>query len=104
MSRRRRALSLSHGACPLPLLGDASHGELVARLQEIAGAIERPSAIVVVGAYWEERQPTITSVSTPPLLHVYSGFPRRPMRSSTPSGRPPAGAASRRHPCCPRHR
>ncbi|KEF41962.1 MAG: extradiol ring-cleavage dioxygenase [Cyanobium sp. CACIAM 14] len=75
MSRRRRALYLSHGAGPLPLLGEASHGELLARLQEIAGAIEWPSAIVVVSAHWEEGQPTLTAGPSPPLLHDYVGFP-----------------------------
>lgn len=75
MSQRRRALYLSHGAGPLPLLGEKSHAEMVARLQEIAQAIERPSAIVVVSAHWEERQPTLTAGPTPALIYDYVGFP-----------------------------
>jgi aromatic ring-opening dioxygenase catalytic subunit (LigB family) len=34
-----------------------------------------PTAIVVVSAHWEERQPTVTSRIDPPLIFDYYGFP-----------------------------
>ncbi len=34
-----------------------------------------PTAIVVVSAHWEERQPTVTSRLDPPLIFDYYGFP-----------------------------
>lgn len=75
MNHQRRALYLSHGGGPLPLLGDESHREMVSCLQEIAETIARPSAILVVSAHWEARQATVTSGANPELIYDYSGFP-----------------------------
>lgn len=72
---RHRALFLSHGGGPLPLLGDAGHVEMVSRLREIAAALPRPSAIIVVSAHWEAAGPRITSGAAPALIYDYSGFP-----------------------------
>ncbi len=76
MSNQRRALYLSHGGGPLPLLGDQSHSEMVACLKDIAATIKRPSAIIVASAHWEESRPTITSGGNPALIYDYSGFPK----------------------------
>ena len=75
MNRKRRALFLSHGGGPLPLLGDESHLEMVALLTELAATIERPSAIIIVSAHWEENRPTITAENRPELIYDYYGFP-----------------------------
>ncbi len=48
---------------------------MVACLTTIAATIERPSAILVVSAHWEEQQPTVTAGAHPSLLYDYSGFP-----------------------------
>lgn len=72
---RIRALYLSHGGGPLPLLGDEGHREMVANLERIAREIERPSAILVVSAHWEEAVPTLTHGLNPPLIYDYYGFP-----------------------------
>jgi aromatic ring-opening dioxygenase catalytic subunit (LigB family) len=66
---------LSHGAGPLPLLGDAGHAEMVANLKVLAARIPRPSAILVVSAHWEEVAPTVTVGDRPPLHYDYYGFP-----------------------------
>lgn len=71
----RRALYISHGGGPLPLLGDASHTELVACLRDIAASIERPAAIIVVSAHWEAPRATMTAGDTPALIYDYYGFP-----------------------------
>ncbi|APE30526.1 dioxygenase [Halomonas aestuarii] len=68
-------LFISHGGGPMPLLGDPGHREMVERLQEIAGQLHRPSAILVISAHWEESVPTITSGANPPLIYDYHGFP-----------------------------
>ncbi|BAZ92517.1 extradiol ring-cleavage dioxygenase class III protein subunit B [Thiohalobacter thiocyanaticus] len=75
MSNQRRALFLSHGGGPLPLLGDGAHAEMVAQLKAIAATIKRPAAIIVVSAHWEAPKPTITSGAGPELIYDYSGFP-----------------------------
>ena len=76
MNNQRRALYLSHGGGPLPLLGDKGHEEMVTCLQDIAATIERPEAIIVVSAHWEQDSPTITSGENPALIYDYNGFPK----------------------------
>ena len=75
MNNQRRALFLSHGGGPLPLLGDAAHEEMVSCLKEIAKTIVRPSAIITVSAHWEADNATVTSGARPSLIYDYSGFP-----------------------------
>ena len=70
-----RALFISHGGGPMPLLADPGHIEMVACLQDIAAAMPRPDAIVVVSAHWEASVPTLTTSSSPPLIYDYHGFP-----------------------------
>ena len=75
MTTNSRVLYISHGGGPLPLLGDAGHKELVARLQAIAAGIAKPSAIIVISAHWEEAVPTITAGARPAIIYDYYGFP-----------------------------
>jgi 4,5-DOPA dioxygenase extradiol len=76
VNNRCQALYLSHGGGPLPLLGDQAHSEMVACLKDIAATIERPSAIIVASAHWEESRPTVTSGENPALIYDYYGFPK----------------------------
>lgn len=76
MNTQHRALFLSHGGGPLPLLGDKQHAGMVSCLKAIAATIKRPSAIIVVSAHWEESCPTITSSDSPALVYDYYGFPK----------------------------
>lgn len=69
-------LFLSHGGGPMPLLGDASHQDLIQFTQEITQTFTKPSAILVISAHWEESQPTIASAAFPPLIYDYNGFPK----------------------------
>ena len=68
-------LYLTHGGGPLPLLGDDAHQELITFLQTIPGRIEKPKAILIISAHWEEPFPVLTSGEWPPLIYDYSGFP-----------------------------
>jgi aromatic ring-opening dioxygenase catalytic subunit (LigB family) len=75
MTQTPKALFLSHGGGPMPLLGDTGHQEMVSCLENIASRISRPDALLVVSAHWEERVPTITSGKAPSLIYDYYGFP-----------------------------
>lgn len=66
---------LSHGGGPLPLLGDANHRLMVRFMQGLGGLLQRPKAIVVFSAHWEEARPTVIVDERPPLLYDYYGFP-----------------------------
>lgn len=68
-------LYLAHGGGPLPLLGDEAHREMVRCLRHIAGGMQKPSAILVISAHWEEETTTVTSAARPPLIYDYNGFP-----------------------------
>ena len=73
-NRQGSVLYLSHGGGPLPFLGEESHKELVAGLKNIATLLEKPSAIIVISAHWEEGKTTITSGANPELIYDYYGF------------------------------
>lgn len=70
------SLYLSHGAGPMPLLGDDGHKEMVENLKMIAAKISKPSAIILISAHWEEAMPTITQAANPQLFYDYYGFPK----------------------------
>jgi 4,5-DOPA dioxygenase extradiol len=90
VNNQRRALFLSHGGGPLPLLGDAAHMEMVSNLKEIAKTIERPSAIIVVSAHWEADNASITSGESPKIIYDYRGFPPESYEIQYPCpGNPP---------------
>jgi len=94
VNNQRRALFLSHGGGPLPLLGDDAHSEMVSCLKDIAGTIERPSTIIVVSAHWEARNVTVTSGECPGLIYDYSGFPKESYEIDYPcEGHPPLSHA-----------
>ena len=74
-NKKPRVLFLSHGAGPMPLLGDEGHQEMVENLKVLVTKIKKPSAIIVISAHWEEKIPTITSGANPSLIYDYYGFP-----------------------------
>jgi len=75
MAQKPKALFVSHGGGPMPLLGDAGHQEMVSCLERMASTIPKPDALLVVSAHWEERVPTITAGKSPSLIYDYYGFP-----------------------------
>ncbi len=70
-----KALFISHGGGPLPLLGDPGHTQMLTCLQQIAAAIPKPKAVVIISAHWESELPTITASANPGLIYDYYGFP-----------------------------
>jgi 4,5-DOPA dioxygenase extradiol len=75
MNQMPKAVFISHGGGPLPLLGDAGHQEMVSCLKNVASGFPKPDAIVVVSAHWEEQIPAITAGQNPTLIYDYYGFP-----------------------------
>ena len=90
MNNHTDVLFISHGGGPLPLLGDPDHAEMVETLTQIAGDLRKPSAILVISAHWEEREPTITVGASPELIYDYSGFPRETYEIKYPCPGEPA--------------
>jgi len=66
---------ISHGGGPLPLLNDPGHEQLVTYLKSLPNKLEKPSAILLISAHWEEDVATITASLKPKMIYDYSGFP-----------------------------
>jgi len=75
MTDKATILYIPHGGGPLPLMDDPAHAELIGFLGGYSSSIDKPDAIVVISAHWEEVEVTITAAPTPPLLFDYYGFP-----------------------------
>lgn len=88
--RKPAAIFVSHGGGPLPVLGDPGHDEMVEHLKHVATAIDRPSAIVVVSAHWEEPVATLTAHPNPSLIYDYYGFPPESYTIRYPAAGAPA--------------
>jgi len=93
MTIAAKAVFLSHGGGPLPLLGDAGHDELVQCLKNIANRIEKPKAIVLISAHWEAPVFTLTGQARPDLLYDYYGFPNEAYALAYPATGSPSLAA-----------
>lgn len=70
-----RIVYLPHGGGPMPLLKDPGHAALIRFLQSFPETIERPEAILIISAHWEESCPSLTSAPAPGLIYDYGGFP-----------------------------
>ncbi|MBC2669676.1 DODA-type extradiol aromatic ring-opening family dioxygenase [Novosphingobium piscinae] len=64
-------LYLSHGS-PMLLLQDSPARRFLA---DLAGALARPAAIVVVSAHWETAVPSVSANAVNATIHDFSGFP-----------------------------
>lgn len=69
-------LYFSHGGGPLPILGEPGHREMIAFMKQLPNTLQRPEAIVVISAHWEEPAPLIIGSAAPELLYDYHGFPK----------------------------
>ncbi len=88
-TQKPRALFISHGGGPLPLLGDEGHLELVEKLKDLALKLQKPSAILLISAHWEDEIVSITSAKQPSLIYDYYGFPKESYNIKYPcSGEP----------------
>lgn len=67
---------LSHGGGPLPILGDPSHKSMVSFMEKLPLELNKPDAIIVISAHWEESIPHIIGSKNPGLIYDYYGFPK----------------------------
>lgn len=74
MTKLSPVLFIPHGGGPLPILGDIGHTNLIHFLKNLSSQMNKPSAIVIISAHWEENMVTITSHEEPPLIYDYYGF------------------------------
>jgi aromatic ring-opening dioxygenase catalytic subunit (LigB family) len=88
-----------HGGGPWPFVEmafgtSAEKRELADYLRSIASLPpQRPEALLVVSAHWEEAVPTLMTSPRPPMLYDYSGFPPESYRLTWPAPGSPAIAA-----------
>jgi len=68
-------LYCSHGGGPLPILGEKTHGAMVKFMKEFPATINKPEAILVISAHWEEQTATLLGAPKHDLLYDYYGFP-----------------------------
>ncbi len=88
--RRAQAVYFSHGGGPLPILGDASHQEMVEFMTRLPAQLARPEAIVVISAHWEEGTATLLGAPNPPMFYDYYGFPQEAYDIAYPAPGHPA--------------
>jgi len=73
--RGAQIIYFSHGGGPLPILGNASHQKMVEFMQDLPTRLERPEAILVISAHWEEDSATLLGAERPEMYYDYYGFP-----------------------------
>lgn len=65
---------INHGGGPMPLLGQQP--AIAAFLSAYTSTLpQRPSAVVVATAHWEEAPVTVSAAQAPEMLYDYGGFP-----------------------------
>jgi len=85
MSDRATILYFPHGGGPLPLLDEPRHAAMNAFLRAIPQSLDRPDAIVVISAHWEETVVSVTAGRSPPMIFDYYGFPPETYEYSYPA-------------------
>ncbi len=80
---------LSHGGGPWPFMKEqygTTYDVLEASLKDIPPQLpQRPQAVLVVTAHWEENEATLSSSPQPPMIYDYSGFPAHTYQISYPA-------------------
>ena len=82
---RAQIVYFSHGGGPLPILGDASHKAMVDFMKQLPSQLQKPEAVLVISAHWEESTATLLGGLTPPMLYDYYGFPDEAYAISYPA-------------------
>jgi 4,5-DOPA dioxygenase extradiol len=77
---RMPVIFLAHGA-PILLDDEGWVGELAAWAQ----ALQRPRAVLMVSAHWEQRPTTLGATTTVPLVYDFFGFPERYYQTTYPA-------------------
>ena len=95
---RMPVVFIPHGGGPWPFVDTGFPPEDVATLADYLRSIqtvppERPSALLVVSAHWEEANPTVMASPRPPMLYDYFGFPPESYEITWPAPGDPQLAA-----------
>jgi aromatic ring-opening dioxygenase catalytic subunit (LigB family) len=85
VERHAQIVYLSHGGGPLPMLGDPSHKAMVDFMRLLPSQLEKPEAILVISAHWEESKATLLGGKMPVMFYDYSGFPAEAYEISYPA-------------------
>src|SRR3954466_11203425 len=89
---------IPHGGGPWPFVDFGLPKAEIVSLSNYLAAVrdlpkQKPRALVVVSAHWEESVPTVMSSPAPPMLYDYSGFPPESYELTWPAPGDPALAA-----------
>jgi aromatic ring-opening dioxygenase catalytic subunit (LigB family) len=100
MSKRLPAIYIPHGGGPWPFV-ELGPRPMWAPLEGylrsmIDGLPERPKALLVISAHWEEKAVTLMNGARPPMLYDYYGFPESAYELSWPAPGAPALATKAR--------
>jgi 4,5-DOPA dioxygenase extradiol len=87
-SSRQPVLYLSHGAPPL-----ADDQLWTRQLADWSSTIDKPTAILIVSAHWEEAPLTLGATETVPLVYDFGGFPEHYYQVKYPAPGAPELAA-----------
>jgi aromatic ring-opening dioxygenase catalytic subunit (LigB family) len=91
---RQPTFFLSHGGGPWPFMdGDyrRAHAQLEASLRALPATLpEKPKAILMVSAHWEEHAFTVMTSPAPGMLYDYGGFPAHTYEVVYPAAGDPA--------------
>src|SRR3954464_9965352 len=95
---RMPVVFIPHGGGPWPFVETGFPPEDVADLAGYLKTVasvprERPRALLVVSAHWEEPVPTLMTSPQPPMLYDYYGFPAESYAIQWPAPGDPALAA-----------
>jgi len=88
-----QVIYLSHGGGPLPLMNDPGHRKMVEFMETLPSRFEKPEAVIVISAHWEEKAATVTGQTSPSLLLDYYGFPPETYEIKYPAAGNPSLAA-----------
>ncbi|MFT3841504.1 MAG: class III extradiol ring-cleavage dioxygenase [Myxococcaceae bacterium] len=86
---------LPHGGGPWPWVNlgipKAEYDGLAEYLRHVGTLTpEKPKALLVVSAHWEENVPTVMTAKAPPMFYDYYGFPQESYRIEWPAPGEPA--------------
>ncbi len=96
---RMPVVYLPHGGGPWPFVdvgfGDRAELDGLALYLRAIQAVppEKPRALLVISAHWEEAVPTVMTAERPPLFYDYYGFPPESYRLTWPAPGDPRLAA-----------
>lgn len=84
------AIYVPHGGGPWPWVEMGSMSQGMEPLREYIqnlplGFPERPKALLVISAHWEETVPTVQTGQKPPMLYDYYGFPKEAYELTWPA-------------------